>query len=71
MVYLLGGSKVLYISSAYFSKCHHFFIEPSIIFDQKLDKIIARHGAVKKGFHDFANGKHPRYFINTFSEKIR
>jgi hypothetical protein len=71
MVYLLGGTKALYISGAYFSKHHHFFIDPSKNFDQKVNEIIAKHGAAKKGFHDFTNGKHPRYFIDTFSDNTR
>jgi hypothetical protein len=64
-VNLLGGSKTLYITSAYFSKYHDFFTDPSKSFDQKLDEIIARHGTVKKDFHDFTNGRHPRYFIDS------
>jgi hypothetical protein len=64
MVHLSGGSKALYITSAYFSKHHHFFTDPSRTFNEKLDDMIAKHGPVKKGFHDFANGKHPRYFID-------
>jgi hypothetical protein len=68
IVYLLGGSKALYITSAYFLKYHHFFIDPSKAFNEKLDDIIAKHGPVKKDFHDFANSKHPRYFIDIFSD---
>jgi hypothetical protein len=70
MVYLLGGSKALYISGAYFWKYHRFFTDPSGSFDRKVDEITAKHGAVKKGFNDFANGKHPRYFVDTFSDNI-
>jgi hypothetical protein len=63
MVYLLGGTKALYITSTYFLKYHHFFVDPSRTFNEKLDDIIAKHGPIKKGFCDFANSKHPRYFI--------
>jgi hypothetical protein len=68
MVYLLGGSKALYITSLYFSKYHDFFANPSKTFNQKLDDIIAKHGPVKKAFQDFATSKHPRYFIDTFPD---
>jgi hypothetical protein len=68
MVYLLGGSKALYITSAYFSKYHDFFTNPSRTFNQKLDDMIAKHGSVKKAFQDYANSKHPRYFIDTFTD---
>jgi hypothetical protein len=68
MAYLLGGSKALYITSAYFLKYHHFLIDPSKTFNEKLDDIIAKHGPVTKSFHDFANCKHPRYFIDTFPD---
>jgi hypothetical protein len=64
IVSLLGGSKVLYITSAYFLKYHHFFTDPSKTFNEKLNEIIAKHGPVKKDFHDFVNGRHPRYFID-------
>jgi hypothetical protein len=75
MVDLLGGSKALYISNAYFIKYHDFLDDPAKSFKQKLDEIIARHGTVKKDFQDFTNGKHPRYFIdkcgNDFQPEIR
>jgi hypothetical protein len=68
IVSLLGGSKALYITSAYFSKYHRFFTGPSGTFNEKLDDITARHGPVKKGFHDFTDTKHPRYFIDIFPD---
>jgi hypothetical protein len=68
MIHLLGGTKAIYITSAYFSKYHNFFTDPQKTFNQKLDDIIARHGPIKKTFHDFTGGKHPRYFVDTFSD---
>jgi hypothetical protein len=48
MVHLLGGTKALYITSAYFAKYFDFFTDPQKTFDQKLDDIIAKYGPIKK-----------------------
>jgi hypothetical protein len=61
---LLGGAGLLYITEAYFSKYHEFFMDPGQPFEQKLCALTEKHGAIKKTFEDFGNGKYPRYFID-------